>query len=109
MNTIIEILIYALAFMIGAYLLKGVTIKNFLQAIIVALVVGVLDYTLGNVLRFVTLGLFSWGIFTWLLNAILIQIADYFLSGLKVKNFWWALGLAAIVSVVSGLLMEFVI
>ncbi|NNF33812.1 MAG: phage holin family protein [Saprospiraceae bacterium] len=109
MNTIIEILIYALSFIIGAYLLKGVTIKNFLQAIIVALVVGVLDYTLGNVLRFVTLGLLSWGIFTWLLNAILIQIADYFLSGLKVKNFWWALGLAAIVSIVSGFLMEFVL
>jgi len=109
MDTIIEILICSLAFMIGAYLLKGVTIKNFIQAIFVAVVVGVLDYTLGNVLRFVTLGLLSWGIFTWLLNAILIQIADYFLSGFKVKNFWWALALAAIVSIVSGLLMEFVL
>jgi putative membrane protein len=108
-NTIIEILVFSLSFMIGAYLLKGVEIKSFVQAIFVAILVGVLDLTLGNVLRFITLGLLSWGIFTWFLNAVLIQVADYFLSGFKVKNFWWALGLAAIVSIVSGLLMEFVL
>jgi len=38
------------------------------------------------------------------LDAILIQVADYFLKDFEVKNFWWALGLAAVVSFVSGFL-----
>jgi len=104
METIIKILIGATSFYIGAMILKGVDIKSFVQALIVAIVVAVLDVTLGTVLKIVTLGILSLGIFSWLLNAILIQVADWFLPGFKVKNFWWALGLAAIVSIVGGVL-----
>ena len=104
METIISILVTSLAFYIGGYLLSGIEMKNFLQCIVVALVVGFLDATLGTFLKIVTLGLLSLGVFNWFLNAILIQIADWFLPGFKVKNFWWALGLAAVVSVSSGLI-----
>lgn len=101
---IIELLVGALAFFLGAYLLEGVEIKDFLQALLVAVVVAVLDFTLGNALRIVTLGLLSWGVFAWLLNAVIILIADYFLPNFKVKNFWWALGLAAIVSIATAII-----
>ena len=101
---IIEILSTALALMVGAYFLKGVKLEGFLQALLVALVVAVLDFTLGNVLRIVTLGLLSFGIFAWLLNAIIIQVADYFLDKFEVKNFWWALVLAGIVSIVATII-----
>lgn len=104
METIIQVIVCGAAFYLGAYLLEGVTIKSFIQAILVALVVAVLDVTLGNVLKIVTLGLLSLGIFNWLLNAVLIQVADYFLPDFSVKNFWWALALAAIVSITSGIL-----
>jgi putative membrane protein len=67
-------------------------------------VIGVLNFTLGTLLKIVTLGILSLGIFTLFLDAILIQLADFFLADFRVKNFWWALGLAAIVSIVSGLL-----
>ena len=101
---IVNLLVAALAFYIGGRLLSGVRMKSFVQSIIVALVVALLDITLGTVLKIATLGLLSLGIFSWLLNAILIQVADWFLPGFEVKNFWWALGLAAIVSITSGLL-----
>lgn len=102
METIINVLIAGASFYIGGQILKGVEMKSFVQSIIVALLVGLLDITLGTILKIVTLGILSLGIFTWLLNAILIQVADWFLPGFKVKNFWWALGLAAIVSIVTG-------
>ncbi|MDF1697044.1 MAG: phage holin family protein [Saprospiraceae bacterium] len=104
MDMVINILIASVAFYIGGLLLSGVEMKSFVQCIIIALVVGVLDVTLGNFLKIVTLGIFSIGIFNWLLNAILIQVADWFLPGFKVKNFWWALGLAAVVSIASSIL-----
>lgn len=104
METIINILVCALTFFIGAKLLDGVSIKDYPQAIIVALVVGFLDFTLGTFLKIITLGLLSMGIFTWFLNAILIQIADWFLPGLEVKNFWWALALSAITSIAGAII-----
>ncbi|MEM9549179.1 MAG: phage holin family protein [Bacteroidota bacterium] len=104
MEKIITILICAVSFYIGAMILSGVEIKSFIQALTVALVVAVLDVTLGTVLKIVSLGILSLGIFNWLLNAILIQVADWFLPEFKVKNFWWALGLAAIVSIVGGII-----
>ena len=103
MDTIITILINAAAFFLGAKLLRGVTVNSFLHAIIVAIVVAVLNVTLGLILKIVTLGLLSLGIFTLLLDAILIQVADYFLNGLSVKNFWWALALAAVVAIINSI------
>jgi len=104
MEWIINILITAAAFFIGAKLLPGVTISDVLQAVVVALVIAVLDFTLGTFLKIVSLGILALGIFNWLLNAILIQVADFFLPKFKVKNFWWALGLAAVVSLTSALI-----
>ena len=101
---ILNLIIAAAAFAIGAYLLPGVKMKDFLQSIIVAILVAFLDITLGTVLKIVTLGILSLGVFTWLLSAILIQVADWFLPGFEVKNFWWALALAAVVSIASSLL-----
>ena len=104
MDTVINILVAGGSFYIGGKLLKGVEMENFVQCIIVALLVGFLDFTLGTVLKIVSLGILSFGVFTWFLNAILIQIADYFLPGFKVENFWWALALAAIVSIACSIL-----
>ena len=101
---IIDLLVAAVAFLAGGYLLSGVEIEDFLQALFVAIVVAVLDFTLGNFLKIVTLGLLSLGIFNWLLNAVLILIADWILPKFKVKNFWWALGLAAIVSIATSVI-----
>ncbi len=106
MNTIISILVSATAFFLGAKFLRGVTISSFVHAIIAAVVISILSVTLGLFLKILTLGLLSFGIFTLLLDAILIQVADYFLKGISVKNFWWALALAAVVAVINLILTK---
>jgi len=107
MDTIISVLVAGASFFIGGKLLSGVEMKNFGQCIIVALSVGFLDITLGSVLKIVSLGILSLGVFTWLLNGILILVADWFLPGFEVKNFWWALALAAVVSIAGCVLNGF--
>ena len=104
METIMNILVAGASFYIGGLLLSGVKMKSFLQCVIVAILVGFLDFTLGTFLKIVTLGILSLGVFTWFLNAILIQVADWFLPGFEVENFWWALALAAAVSITGGIL-----
>jgi len=102
MSWIIDFLICAGAFLLGAQVLRGVKVDSYVQALVVVVVVTILDMTLGTVLKIVTLGILSFSVFNWFLNAILIQVADWFLPEFKVDNFWWALGLAAFVSVATG-------
>jgi len=100
---IIKLLLNALAFFLGAKFLRGVEVHDFMRAIIVAIVMAILNMSLGFVLKIMSLGLLSWGIFTFVLNAILIMVADYFLKGFKVENFWWALALAIFVAIVNSI------
>ena len=102
MEFIIKLLLNALAFFLGAKFLRGVDVHDFIRAIIVAIVMAILNMSLGFVLKIMTLGLLGWGIFSLILNAVLILIADYFLEGFKVKNFWWALALAVFVAIVNS-------
>jgi len=104
METIVNLLVIAVSFFIGGTLLKGVEISSLWQSVLVAVVIAILDITLGTALKIITLGILSLGIFSWLLNAILILVADWFLKDFKVKNFWWALALAAVVSISSSVL-----
>ncbi len=107
MQLLLKILISALGFFLGAQLLSGVKVKNYPKAFIVAFVVALLNFTLGTVLKIMSLGILSLGIFTLLLDAIIIRVADYFVDDFEVKNFWWALILAAIVALTESLLYRF--
>lgn len=90
-------------------ILSGIAVKNFNAAVILAIVLALLNATVGWVLSvlatpidFVTFSLFS-GLIALVINAIVIKIADNILDGFSVKSFWWALGLALILSFGTGL------
>jgi putative membrane protein len=93
-----------LAVWLGARVLDGVKVTDFPRAIIVGLVVVFLNATLGTLLDFIPTParFFSLGLFGLIVDALLLMLADYFLKGLTIKNFWYALGLAAIVSIVNA-------
>jgi putative membrane protein len=105
MQIILTIIINAVAIYAGAQFLRGVKVTDFSRALIIGLVVAILNATLGGFLdwistpiRWITLGLFS-----FVVDAIILMIADYFLKGLTIKNFWWALALAILVGVINSL------
>jgi len=102
MNWILGLLVNAAAFYIAAKLLKGVTIKGFWPAILLVVAVCVLNVFLGPVLKVFSLGILSLGIMKWVLNAILIKIADYFIEDVEIKGMVWAFVLAAVVSFIDG-------
>lgn len=76
----------------------------------VALVFGVVNGTLGTVLRFLSFPLFilTLGIFALVLNALLLMLVAWlstlFGSGLTVNGFWGAFWGSIVLSVVSWLL-----
>lgn len=109
MKTIINLLITAAVAFGLTYILSGVHIDDFGTAIVFALVLGLLNFfvrpilgILGLPLTILTLGLFS-----LVINAAIILIADYFLDDMTVDGFWWAfifsIALSLVTSVVSGI------
>lgn len=102
---IVHVLINAAVLMAAAYMLRGVTITDFTRALLLAVVLALLNATLGAVLDFVTTPLrwLTLGLFSLVVDAIVIKIADYFMKGFDVKNFTWALLLAAVLAIFNTL------
>lgn len=102
-NFLFTALLNGVAVWLGSKYLEGVKVTDFPRAIIIGLVVAFLNATLGSLLDFIpTPGrILTFGLFSLITDALLLMLADYFLKGLSIKNFWWALALAAIVSLVN--------
>ena len=110
MDFIIRILINGVAVFLTAYLLPGVTVKNFLHAILVAVVLSVINAVIKPILVILTIPItiLTLGLFILVINALIIMLVDYLLSGFKVKNFWWALAFSIVLSIINAILQWFV-
>lgn len=99
-EAVLKILINAAALMIGAYLLKGVEIQDFVRALLIALVLALLNATLGTALHWITTPLrwLTLGLFAFVVNAALLLLTAHFMRGFNIRDFWSAFVLAIILS-----------
>lgn len=106
MKFFLKVLVTSLAVVVAAYLLPGVELQNFLSAVIVAFVLGVLNMLLKPILVLLTIPvtIFSFGLFLLVINAFIVLLTDFLVRGFEVQNFWWALLFSILLSVVSYLL-----
>ena len=109
MNFIFRILIIAVNAFLLAKLLPGVDIQNFSTAILVALVLAILDSLLKPILIFLTLPatLITFGLFLFVINALIILIDAHFVHGFKVSGFWYAVLFSLLLSFVNSFALEF--
>jgi len=106
MRFILKLLVSSLAVFFGAYILNGVYIEGFPTAILVALLLGFLNAFLKPVLVILTIPitLLTFGLFLLAINAGIILLADYALSGFTVDSFFTAVLYSIIVSVITWIL-----
>lgn len=110
MSLIIRWVINAIAIIIAAYILPGVTISGFGAALLLALVLGLINVLIRPVLLLLTLpiNLLTLGLFTLVINALLILLADNVSPGFAVSGFWSALFFSLILSIVNSILHSMV-
>jgi len=99
-------LLSALSLVIAAYLLPSVTIDSFGTAMIAAVLIGLLNATLGFLIRLAAFPI-TWllpGLMYLICDAIMIYLVSRFLRGFAVKNFTAAFLCALVVAVVNILL-----
>lgn len=106
MNIFLRWLIASVAVVITSYLLPGVEVENFFVALVTAVVIGMINLFIRPVLLILTLpiNVFTLGLFTLVINALLIMLASAIVPGFVVASFWWALLFSLILSLVNAVL-----
>jgi putative membrane protein len=110
MRLILHWILSAVALMIVAHLVPGFYIRSFGAALIAALVIGLVNATLGFFLKVLTFPfiILTLGLFWFVVNAVMLLVASKFVPGFSVAGFvpafWGAIVLALINMVFRALL-----
>ena len=105
MKFLIKTIITALAILVSDLVLSGIYVDGFWWAIVLALVLSFLNSVVRPLLILLTLPatLVTLGLFLLVINAIIIELADWIIgAGFQVKSFIWALLFSFVLSIVSS-------
>lgn len=105
MRLIVKIFANTLAVILAAYLLPGIEVKDFMNAVLVAIVLAVLNSVLKPILIILTIPvtILTLGLFLLVINALIILLADYLVGGFQVDGFWWALLFSIVMTVIMSI------
>ena len=103
-------LILTAAIMFASYVLDGIQVKGFFAAFFAAAILGILNAFFRPILLILTLpiNILSLGLFTFIINAMLLKMASGVISGFEVYGFWSAVFGSLLISVVSWALSSFI-
>lgn len=100
---ILHWIVSAIAIIITAYLLPGATV-TLTGALILAVVLGLINMFIRPIVRFLTLPLnvLTLGLFSLVINALLILLAAKIVPGFTIAGFWTAFWFSIILSLVNA-------
>lgn len=106
MRLLLRWLINALSLLIVAYIVPGFELHGFVAALIAAVVFGLVNATLGLLLKILTfpLTIITFGLFLIVINAIMLKMAASVTPGFIVHTWLAALEGAIVLSLVSTFL-----
>ena len=110
MGLLVRWLVLTAAIMIASYLISGIEISGFFSAFFAAAILGILNIFFRPILFILTLpiNLLTFGLFTFVINALLLKMASGVIEGFQVHGFWSAVFGALVISVVNWLLNSFI-
>jgi len=110
MGLLVRWLILTAAITIASYLITGIEVSGFFSAFFAAAILGVLNVFFRPILLILTLpiNILTLGLFTVVINAVLLKMASGVISGFEVHGFWSAVWGALIISLVNWLLSSFI-
>ncbi len=106
MRLLLHWVLSALAVWIVAHIVPGISVSGAKAALIAALVIGLINATLGLLLKILTfpLTILTLGLFWFVINALMLELAASLVNGFYVRNFIAALIGAVMLSLVSSVL-----
>ena len=106
MRLLLHWILSAVAVWIVAHVVPGISVSGPVAALIAALVIGFINATLGLLLKIITfpLTILTLGLFWFVINALMLELAAAFVPGFEVRGFVPALIGAVVLSLVSSVL-----
>jgi putative membrane protein len=103
LNAMMKLLMMSAALMFCAWFIPGIYVSNFVAAIIACLILGILNLVIRPVLIAISfpLNLFTFGLFTFIINAAMLMLTGYITPGFDVHGLIPALEGSIILSIVS--------
>jgi putative membrane protein len=100
------------AFAVMAWLLSGVVVSGGTWRYIwVSALFGIVNAFIGTILRILTfpLTLLTLGLFSVIVNALLLQITDGLSSHFTIDEFWWTAIWAAIILSLASMILDWIV
>ncbi len=103
-------LILTFSIIATSYLIDGIQVSGFLSAFFAAAILGILNAFFRPILFILTLpiNILSLGLFTFVINAVMLMMVSGVISGFAVHGFWSAVFGSLLISFVSWLLTSFI-
>ena len=109
-HALVRWLLMAVSLFIVDYFVPGFHVNGIRAALLAALVFGFLNATLGLVLKILTFPftILTFGLFWFVINAIILEITSAIVPGFSIRSFIWALIGAIVLTIVNMLLKALV-
>jgi putative membrane protein len=106
LHIIVVWLVSALALWLVARIVPGIEVRDFGAALIATIVIAIVNAIIGPILRFVAwpLTFLTLGLFTLVIDAILLKLASMFSPGFRVRGFLNALVGAILLTIIQFVL-----
>jgi putative membrane protein len=103
-------LINALALYITALLLPGFQLRGVIATLVAAAILGIVNAIIRPLLVILTLplNLVTLGLFTFVINALMLLITSAIVPGFSIRGFGWAVVGAVVLSIISFLLTHII-
>lgn len=103
---LLRLVLSTVALLIVAYVVPGIHVTGIVSAVIAAVVIGVVNATVGLVLKVVTfpLTVLTLGLFWFVINALMLMLASAIVPGFQVSGFVPALIGSILLSIVNTVL-----
>jgi putative membrane protein len=92
-----------LAIVLASYLFSGIQVSSFWAAVGAAAMLGILNAFFRPIALILTLpiNILTFGLFTFIINAVMLKMVHGVISGFQVEGFWTAIFGALVISLVS--------
>ena len=90
MKLILRLLLNALLLLLASYVIVGVHVNSFYAALITAIILGFINALIRPVIILLTLpiNILTLGLFTLVINGLLVMFVASFVKGFSVAGFW---------------------
>lgn len=106
MRFILQLILMATAIMVTAYIIPGVEITSFWNALLAGLLIAFVNTLLGGILRILTfpINFLTLGLMSFVITVLMIMLVDSMMTSFNVGGFWVTALFAIVLAVIQSIL-----